>query len=194
MALVPLVTSSEFSEADQQALISGEMAYGMVLNTWAAIGNSPGMFGAYLPFLRQVNGTGELEVRIKDLSAVCVAVLNHCRYTASHRCKSALANGVTADELTAVARGDFTRFTVRERIALDLASAMTRSIPVTPYHQSPAGISADDLEAAQKCFSARELVELTMSISMWNALSRFHRVMEFDLDMPAPPIGVDQEL
>ncbi|MDT5053405.1 MAG: hypothetical protein QOF66_1771, partial [Mycobacterium sp.] len=40
-------------------------------------------------------------------------------------------------------------------------------------------------------FDPRELVELTMSISVWNALSRFHRVMEFDLDMPEPPPAVE---
>jgi hypothetical protein len=30
-----------------------------------------------------------------------------------------------------------------------------------------------------------------MSIAVWNALSRFHRVMDFDLDMPAPPPYLD---
>ncbi len=194
MALVPLLESNEFSDVDQQVLAIGQKTYGMVLNTWAAIGNSPGMFGAYLPFLRQVNGPGELDVRTKELVAVYVAVLNHCRYTTSHRCKSALANGATADELTAVARGDFARFTERERIALELAGEMTRSIPVTAYGQSTTGVSATNLEAAKKSFSPRELVELTMSISVWNALSRFHRVMAFELDMPEPPAGVEQRL
>ena len=68
MALVPLLASNEFSEADEQVLALGEKAYGQVLNTWAAIGNSPGLFAAYLPFLRQLNGPGELDVRIKDLN------------------------------------------------------------------------------------------------------------------------------
>ena len=30
-----------------------------------------------------------------------------------------------------------------------------------------------------------------MSISVWNALSRFHRVMEFDLDAREPPPAVE---
>ncbi|MBB5166305.1 carboxymuconolactone decarboxylase family protein [Mycobacterium sp. AZCC_0083] len=194
MTLVPLLESKEFSEADHHALALGEKAYGMVLNTWAAIGNSPGLFAAYLPFLRQLNGPGELDVRIKDLAAVRVAVLNHCRYTTSHRCKSAQANGVTADELTALARGDFARFTARERIALELAGEMTATIPVTTYDQSATGVSAPILEVARTSFGPGELVELTMGISLWNALSRFHRVMAFELDMPVPPAGVDELL
>ena len=63
MALVPLLAGSEFSEADRDVLAAGEKAYGKVLNTWAAIGNSPGLFAAYLPFLRQINGPGLLEPR-----------------------------------------------------------------------------------------------------------------------------------
>ena len=78
MSLVPLLAGSEFDEVDQGVLAAGEKAYGKVLNTWAAIGNSPGLFAVYLPFLRQVNGAGLLETRIKELTALRVAVLNHC--------------------------------------------------------------------------------------------------------------------
>jgi AhpD family alkylhydroperoxidase len=194
MALVPLLKSNEFSEIDQPVLAMGEAAYGQVLNTWAAIGNSPGLFATYLPFLRQVNGPGLLDIRFKELAAVRVAVLNHCRYTASHRSTSAMANGATADELTAVAKGDFSGFTERERLALELASEMTTSIPAAPYDQSRTGISAQVWEAAGKLFEPGELTELVMSISVWNALSRFHRVMAFEMDMPAPPPGVGELL
>ncbi|MDT5046035.1 MAG: hypothetical protein QOG75_1888, partial [Mycobacterium sp.] len=50
MSLVPLLAGSEFDEVDQGVLAAGEKAYGKVLNTWAAIGNSPGLFAVYLPF------------------------------------------------------------------------------------------------------------------------------------------------
>lgn len=33
-----------------------------------------------------------------------------------------------------------------------------------------------------------------MSVSVWNALSRFHRVMLFDLDMPEAPEAVAARL
>jgi AhpD family alkylhydroperoxidase len=191
MSLVPLLAGSEFDEVDRGVLAAGEKAYGKVLNTWAAIGNSPGLFAVYLPFLRQVNGAGLLETRIKELSALRVAVLNHCRYTTSHRYTAASANGATETDLAAVARGDYSGFTDRERIALQLAEEMTTELPVRTREQSPTGISAQLRDAARELFDPRELVELTMSISVWNALSRFHRVMEFDLDMPEPPPAVE---
>ena len=194
MALVPLLAGSEFDETDRFALAGGEKAYGQVLNTWAAIGNSPGLFAVYLPFLRQINGPGLLETRIKELTALRVGVLNHCRYTTSHRCTAALANGATEEELAAIARGDYSDFMKREQLALELADEMTTALPTRTREQNRTGISATVHDEAKEVFEPRELVELTMSISVWNALARFHRVMDFDLDMPEPPLEVESVL
>ncbi|MGW1542028.1 carboxymuconolactone decarboxylase family protein [Streptomyces sp. NPDC002309] len=194
MALVPLLTSGQFSPDDEPALTQAVKAYGEVLNTWAGIGNSPGLLGTYLPFLRRLNGPGALEVRVKDLVAVRIAVLNHCRYTASHRCTSALAGGVEVDELAAVADGELDDFTERERLALRLAEEMTVGLPNVPVGDGPTGVPESLRDDAQRLFSPAALVELVMCISMWNALSRFHRVMDFELDMPKPPAPVDARL
>ena len=110
-----------------------------------------------------------------------VAVLNHCRYTASHRCTSALAKGISVEDLGAVARGEFDAIHRAERVALELAEEITR-LPRPPS------------EEAQRVFEPAELVELVMCISVWNALSRFHRVMAFELDMPPAPAGVERSL
>jgi AhpD family alkylhydroperoxidase len=194
MSIVPLLSAEQFSPVDQPTLEQGVKAFGQVLNTWAAIGNSPGLFSTYLPFLKQLNGPGELDGRIKNLTAVRVAVLNHCRYTASHRCTAALAQGIDVEELAAVARGDFGVFTDREQLALRLAGEMTTSLPATPRASSVTGVSADIRDEMQGAFNAGELVELAMCISFWNALSRFHRVMAFELDMPASPAAVEARL
>ncbi|MGW1886970.1 carboxymuconolactone decarboxylase family protein [Streptomyces sp. NPDC001970] len=194
MSLVPLLASDQFSPVDQPTLAQGVNAYGQVLNTWAAIGNSPGLLATYLPFLRQVNGPGALEERVKELVAVRVAVLNHCRYTASHRCTSALAKGVEVDELTAVAGGELEGFTERERLALQLAEEITVSVPTVPMEGGLTGVSASVRDDVQRVFDPAQVVELVMSISIWNALSRFHRVMALDLDMPEPPTLVEIHL
>jgi len=194
MTLVPLIAGGDFADIDRAALAAGEKAYGQVLNTWAAIGNSPGLFSAYLPFLRQVNGVGQLESRIKELTAVRVAVLNHCRYTASHRCTASLANGATEAELSAIAAGNYAAFTEHERLALKLADAMTTGLPAQTRAQTTTGVPTSLIDAIKEQFEPAQIVELTMSISIWNALARFHRVMDFDLDMPAPPADVDSAL
>ncbi|GAA3774899.1 carboxymuconolactone decarboxylase family protein [Streptomyces chiangmaiensis] len=194
MSLVPLLTSEQFSSADQPALEQAVNTYGEVLNTWAGIGNSPGLLATYLPFLGRLNGSGALDGRVKDLVAVRVAVLNHCRYTASHRCTSALAKGVQVDELAAVADGELKVFNERERLALQLAEEMTIDLPKVSVEDGRTGVSTSVRDDVERAFSAAELVELVMCISMWNALSRFHRVMAFELDMPAPPAPVEARL
>lgn len=194
MSLVPILTSTQFSSVDQTALTQGVNAHGQVLNTWAAIGNSPGLLATYLPFLRQLNGPGALDGRVKELVAVRVAVLNHCRYTTSHRCTSALANGIRVDELAAVASGELEGFTTRERLALQLAEEITISLPTVPVEGGITGVASSVREDVQRAFNAPELVELVMCVSMWNALSRFHRVMALELDMPAPPALVEVQL
>ncbi|MGW2047691.1 carboxymuconolactone decarboxylase family protein [Streptomyces sp. NPDC001858] len=194
MTLVPLLSSEQFSEADQPALQQAVNTYGEVLNTWAGIGNSPGLLSTYLPFLGRLNGAGALDGRLKDLLAVRIAVLNHCRYTASHRCTSALAKGVQVDELAAVADGELKGFDERERLALQLAEEMTLDLPKISVADGPTGVSTSVRDEVQRMFSAAELVELVMCISMWNALSRYHRVMAYELDMPAPPAPVDARI
>jgi len=191
MSLVPLLTAEQFSAEDRVTLAQGVNGYGRVLNTWAAIGNSPGLFAVYLPFLRKINGPGALDERLKDIVAVRVAVLNHCRYTTSHRCASARVNGVTLDELRRVANRDLEAFSDRDRVALVLAEEMTTSVPRISESDSITGISSSVREDAVRTFAPAELVELVMCISVWNALSRFHRVMMFELDMPDAPTDVE---
>ncbi len=193
MPLAPLLDATEFPETDQDLLATASKAYGHVLNAWAAIGNSPGLFSTYL-LVRQLNGPGKLEPRIKEFVAVRIAVLMHCRYTASHRCTAALANGATEQELAAVAIGDYSGFTERERLALQLTDEMTTELPTRNRMDSRSGLSAQLGQAAQALFDPGALVELTMSVGLWNAMTRFHRVMDIDLDMPEPPAAVDSAL
>jgi alkylhydroperoxidase family enzyme len=191
MALVPLVTKDQVYASDLPMLEAGEASFGKFLNTWLAIANCPGMFGAYLPFVRAVSGPGELDQRIKELTGVYVSLLNHCRYSTSHRCFSALANGVSEAELESLAIGEFGRFTDREQLALQLVRVLTVEIATTGRAESATGVDPELLSQVKDSFQPRELVELIMSIALWNALTRFHRVMDFDLDLREPPSLVD---
>jgi AhpD family alkylhydroperoxidase len=152
------------------------------------------MFGAYLPFIRAVAGPGTVSGRIKDLSAIYVCVLNHCRYSASHRSTSAAAQGVTPEEIAVVVSGDHAGLDDELKLALELTRVMTLELPPKTSAEAPTGLDEGLRSALNKAFTPDQLVELTMSISLWNALSRFHRVMDFDLDMPAPPEAVERVL
>lgn len=191
MALIPLATREQVSPVDLPALEAGEAGFGTLLNTWLAIAQRPGMLSTYLPFVRHVSGPGAIEPRIKELTAVYVALLHHCRYTTSHRCYSALAKGIDESDLALLASGDHSTFSSTEQVALEFTKALTLDLAVTEAAACPQGVAPELLERVSSLFSPDELVELTMSVSLWNALSRFHRVLGLELDLGEPPAGVD---
>ncbi len=194
----PFVHLVEFDEltdpSDIEMAESGLAQYGRLLHTWQAIMNKPGLFGAYLPFLRAVAGPGSLPKGLKELSALYVAHLNNCRYTVSHRGNATLANERTPDEMRLVVSGDWTSFDDATRAALQATREITLLPPLVAYDADPAVLAPETREALRSHFDDEQIVELVMSISIWNGLARFHRTMQFTLDMPAAPEGVDLPL
>ncbi len=191
MALVPLADIEDLSGHPREVAEAGREQYGQVLNTWAAIMNKPDLFEVYLPFLRGVAGPGRLEAEVKDLSALLVATLNNCRYSASHRSTSARKSGVSDERMRQVVSGEWSELSARLRAALELTRELTLLPPQASYAELPYGVHPEARDRAQAEFDDVELLELIMSISVWNALARFHRVMGFELDMPVAPEGVD---
>lgn len=191
MALVPLVTEAQIADVDRDAADSGLAQYGRLLETWRAILTRPGLMSTYLPFLRAVAGPGVLDPRIKELTATYVGALNGCRYTLSHRATSARNKGISDDDIVAAVSERWDDFSERERIALMATHQLTTRMTVVPYDLDRSPLTPSTKQQLREQFSDEELVELLMSVSIWNGLARWHRVMEFDLDMPAAPEAVD---
>jgi AhpD family alkylhydroperoxidase len=191
MPLVTLIDPATLTGEPRAVADSGIAQYGTALNTWRAIMHSPDMFAAYLPFLRAVAGPGHLDARTKDLSALLVGALNRCEYTVSHRCAAAKRTAVATDEeLAAVVAGDWEGFEERLRVALQYTRQLTLEPTLRAPSEHPTVVDDSVRDRVSELFDDREVVELTMSISVWNALSRFHRVMGFELDMPPAPEGI----
>lgn len=187
MAWIELPDPDEAEGSLAEAFAAGEARYGQVLQTWRAVGMVDGAFEAYLPYLGAVVGPGRLPIRIKELSALRVGVLNRCRYTISHRVASARRNELPEPEILAMAAPDAADLDEPLAAALALTDAVTLAPPVTSYRAEPQAVDAEVLERCKAVFDDHQLAELTLSISLWNALARFHRVLDLDLDMPPPP-------
>jgi uncharacterized peroxidase-related enzyme len=192
--LVALVSKEEATPEVRELFEAGEALYGRVLNTWQALAQRPEIFVAYMPYLRSIVGPGALDQRLKELVEVRTAVLNRCLYSASHRVRSARAAGVSEDDVVAVARGELSRFSEREQLALELTEELTLRPPEVAYTDAPQLVETATLERVRDSFTDPEIVELVAAIAIWNALARFHRVMGFELDMDAPPEAVVAEL
>ena len=193
MAYIRLAEIYELEGAAREVAESGQAQYGKVLETWKAIMNKPDMFATYLPFLRTVAGPGVMDAQLKDACALYVGFLNHCNYTVSHRATSAAAKGVTDDEMRAIVGGRWDAMPANWHAALELTRELTLNPQNETYADLPQAATLGTLAEAKKHFNDVELLELCMTIAMWNALSRFHRVMDFDLDMPDAPEGVKPE-
>jgi AhpD family alkylhydroperoxidase len=190
VALVPLPDKENMDPADLPAIETGLAAFGHMLHTWRAVANVPGLFSKYFPYLRALTGPGPLDQRVKEITAVQVAILNHCRYTVCHRSFSALAKGVTEEELVKIAANDLESFSETERLALEFTRAVTLDVPAVTAAESATGIDETLRQRVKEAFEPEQLVELLMSISLWNAIARFHRVLDLDLDLPDAPAEV----
>jgi uncharacterized peroxidase-related enzyme len=192
LALVRLVDPEDADPTVTATLESGRAQYGLVLNTWRALLHRPQIFNAYLPYLRAVLGSGEVPARTKDLAALAVAIANHCRYSASHRVAAGRASGLADDDFAALARGDLGDFSAPERVAIDYAIQLT----LRPQERRAKEPIVDEsvLSRLRESYTDPHVVELTATIALWNALTRFHRVMDFPLDMDPPPPAVEAAL
>lgn len=188
---VQLLGLDDLTGDAREAAESGEAQYGQLLETWRALFQRPEIFAAYLPFLRSVAGPGTVDPKLKDLSALLVGALNGCRYTMSHRATSARRNGATDEEIVAAVSGGWDGFDPVTQDVLAFTRTLTEDPTRVPWAEQPQLVDPALRGELAQHFDDAQLVELTLSIAVWNALARFHRVMGFDLDMPAPPAAID---
>lgn len=191
MSFVRLVEFDELQGTARDMAESGLAQYGQLLNTWRALLHRPDLFTAYLPFLRQVAGAGEVPLLLKDLIAMYVGVLNHCRYTTSHRAAAALTHGATDELLRQVASGDWAELDEQTRVALEATRELTLLPPTTTYGGSPQALTAETRDGLSRLFVDSERMDIVFTIAVWNGLARFHRAMDLPLDMPPAPTGVE---
>jgi hypothetical protein len=92
--------------------------------------------------------------------------------------------------LNALAAGELSGFSEAERLAVALARELTLLAPERTHDQQPQIASADLLDRARETFPPPALVELVAGIGAWNAVTRWHRAMGLEQDMPEPPAGV----
>jgi AhpD family alkylhydroperoxidase len=191
MAWIELVDPADAAGELAEAFAAGEVVYGKVLETWKAVAHVDGAFPAYLPYLRAAVGPGRVGARIKDLTAIRVGLLNGCRYTVSHRVASARRTGVAEEEILAVAEGSEASSDERLSAAMAFAEELTLAPPIVAPADAPQAVAPNTLVRMKALFDDPEIAEIALSVSLWNALARFHRVMAFELDMPEPPPELD---
>lgn len=191
MTWIELVDPATAEGELADAFAAGAAIYGQVLEAWKAVAHVDGAFEAYLPYLKRAVGPGRVDARIKDLTAIRVGYLNGCRYSVSHRVAAARKAGVPDDDILAVADPATASFDARLAAAMTFAEELTLLPPRVPPTQAPQAVPPATLAAMEAVFDDAEIAEVALSVSLWNAMARFHRVLALELDMPAPPPSLD---
>ena len=107
-----------------------------------------------------------LETAIVDLAFLRTSQINGCAYCIDMHSRGLIKSGMAVDKLLLVSVWDEAKplFTAREQAALALAETVTR---VADTHVPDA-----DYAAAAAVFEDKELVDLTLAISLMNAYNR----------------------
>lgn len=192
MAWIALPEPQDVTGANADGLAAAAEVYGgTVLEAWKAIALVDDAFPAYFAYLRAVVGPGRVEVGLKDLTALRVGWLNGCRYSVSHRVAAARRNGVPEERILAVANPTAEVFDEPWLAAFAFTDELTLAPPTVWPGEVATAVSPETLGRVAAQFDEPQRAELALSVSLWNALSRFHRVLDLDLDMPEPPPVLD---
>lgn len=107
-----------------------------------------------------------LSAELVELIYLRVSQINNCAYCLDMHTRDLIKKGVKIEKLALVQAwaeaGDL--FSKRERAALAWAETVTRV--------SETGVPTEDFEAARTVFQEKELVDLTVAISLMNTYNR----------------------
>jgi len=136
---------------------------GSVLHLYQMLLHSAPLAQGWLALMTAVRQKSMLAGAMRELVIMRVALINGAHYEAEQHAPIALKEGLTQRQLDALA--DWTasdQFTAAQRAVLGLTDGMTRDVHV------------DDMlfDAIRPHFSAREVVELVVTIASYNMVSR----------------------
>ena len=158
MARVPYLRPEDLADGERDVLARP-------FNLWRALANSPATSRAFQAYVAHLWNANRLERRLVELVILQVAAVCGVAYEWVHHVRLALANGVTPEEIAAIAADGSTaggRFGAREAAALDAALELARDGRIGEH-------VAARLDAA---FDAAERVDLAATASLYVGVAR----------------------
>jgi uncharacterized peroxidase-related enzyme len=145
-------------------------ARGNVPNLFRVLAHVPPLYTTFQTHFKTVMGSGLVDVRIKELVAMRVSQVNHCRYClASH---TVLARQYGASEAMMSTLGDLDRSPLpeKEKAAIRFAEKMTAND----------SMSKDDVARMLEHWSEAQTVEIACVVGLFNYLNRFANALGFE--------------
>jgi uncharacterized peroxidase-related enzyme len=171
----PVSKESAASEV-QPILDKLTQGFGKVPSFFGTMARVPEVLANFLPFYSAVIDHGTVERKYKELAYLKASLINGCEYCFRAHSASGKKNGVTEDQIKALAF--FSRspmFDAKEKAVILYAERVTRGA---------SGIRPPALDELRKYFNEDQIVELTLATCVANFTNRFNDAM-----LNTPDIG-----
>ena len=145
-------------------------------NVQKALAHRPEMLKNFLSFYASVGRS--LDRKLYELIYIRVSLINDCRYCTQHHVASSKRVALTPDDWTVLRTGDYSRYSDREKAALNYVEKLTR----TPHDIT------EDFAALKKHFSDSEIVDIHLLTGLANLTNRFTDPLGLELEFPEEKI------
>jgi uncharacterized peroxidase-related enzyme len=146
-------------------------------NVQKALAHRPEMLKNFLSFYASVGRS--LERKLYELIYLRVSLINECRYCTQHHVAASKRAGLTAEDWAELRAGNYSRYSEKERAALNYVEKLTRA---------PHEISEDDFDDLKKHFSEPEIVDIHMLAGLANLTNRVTDPLGLELEFPEEKI------
>jgi alkylhydroperoxidase family enzyme len=179
MARLPYVDPATAPEEVRQVLAQLPVQ----LNVFRMMAHAETGFRPLLGLGTAILARQQLQPKLRELAILRVATLSSARYEWVQHVPIAQATGASEAQVAAIERGeiDATCFDTLERVVLRFTTEVVRDVRAS---------DATFAELAGRV-SAREVVELTLTIGYYMMIARLLETMAVDLDPPAGTRVVD---
>lgn len=140
-------------------------------NVQKALAHRPEMLKNFLSFYGSVGRS--LDRKLYELVYLRVSFINDCRYCSQHHVASSKRAGLRAEDWAALKAGNYSRYSEKERAALEYVEKLTRA----PHEIAPA-----DFDTVKKHFSDPEIVDLHMLAGLANLTNRLTDPLGLELE------------
>jgi uncharacterized peroxidase-related enzyme len=175
MARISLISAETASPEVKE--IYEKLLRGKPGNAQKALAHRPEMLKSFLSFYASVGRS--LDRKLYELIYIRVSLINGCRYCTQHHVASSKRVGLTGEDWAALKAGDYSRYSEKERVALNYAEKLTRT---------PHDVSGADFVPLKANFTEPEIVDLHLLTGLVNLTNRFTDPLGLELEFPEEKI------
>ena len=168
MVRVPYLNQDDLAD-DDKVLLSRPA------NIFRALVNSPKGARAFARHGNYILSRSKLDPRLRELAIIQVGYSTNCPYDYSHHVEIGRQNGVSDDDIRAIAEesaGHKSNLGELERAVLSTAREITNDI----------SLSDDTFAVLEAALDSESLVDLILAISFYNGASRTLNALEVDVE------------